>query len=144
MAVQDADRFVEKLKNDGNFSDELAKRRLPKDGENMPEYYADVAKNFGFSFTAEELQKAVTGLQKTNVKAVETADISDTELQQISGGKDRCSTTYNKNENCLFTDWCRHAVNFYKEDKTCQSTYDSSFSCFKNDYCHKGSNSYRG
>lgn len=129
-------KFLEFLRTDAKALEILASKEKPESPEEIIRNYAEVAKQFGFSLTKEEIAEGIKALTEEQVsrtaQAEEAAQELDLdELKKVAGGVDNpaaveaiasstekqpgCKYSFKHGENCWFQDGCDHAIWTYQD-----------------------------
>ena len=137
MSKEAAKRFAEAYGRDGAI--ERAVRALPEESRGSLEAIARTAQGLGYDVAPNELADAFEGMRAAAFAALEGAELSDEELEQVSGGGSAydCYSDYNPNDWCWFNDRCLTANIYYRANPECQQTYEPDENCLTNDNCNK-------
>lgn len=140
MSKEAAKRFAEAYGRDGAI--ERAVRSLPEESRGSLEAIAQAAQGLGYDVAPNELAEAFEGRRAAAFAALDGAELSDEELDQVSGGGSAydCYSDYNPNDWCWFSDRCLTANIFYRANPECQQTYEPDENCLLNDNCNKSLN----
>ena len=129
MSMQDAKRFVEETAKDQKLMEQVKAVGIG-DEEDGATFFARAAKDFGFDFTAEEINEALKAQQEAGMSLVDGAELDEEELDQIAGGW------------CWFDNKCSKAINYKKKNPECNSTYVPGEYCLFTDECDANSYYY--
>jgi len=137
MSKEAARRFAEAYGKDDAI--EQAVKAFPKELCGSLEAITQVAQGLGYDVTLDELAEAFAAKLAADYEALDGAELSDEELDQVSGGGSayECYEDYNPNDWCWFDDRCLTANNFYRANPECQQTYEPDENCLTNDNCNK-------
>lgn len=139
MSKEAAKLFAEAYGKDDAI--ERAVRSLPEESRGSLEAIAQAARGLGYDVAPDELAEAFEGRRAAAFAALEGAELSDEELEQVSGGNaNGCYDDYNPNDWCWFNDRCLTANIFYRANPECQQTYEPDENCLTNDNCNKALN----
>ena len=122
MSRQDASRFIDDTSKDQELLEKIKALGIG-DGEVTVAFFARVAKEFGYDFTAEELEAESKARQEAGIEVVDGAELNDEELDRIAGGQ------------CLYNDECEFVFHYYKSDPECSSTFNHLDHCAAVDKC---------
>ena len=129
MSKEDALRFLEQARTDRELVEKV--RAAIIDGSAAS--FASAASDLGFAFTEEELAEASAELRQADIDKLDGMEVDDEELDQVAGGREQCSDTYQWGENCYFDDQCNSIVHYYKDVDHCDYTYYVRETCFRLD-----------
>ena len=148
MSKESAEKFVEAWEA-GDA--EVIKALEARDEETLidPEALASVAGGLGFDVTDEELRQLFARRRRRIIGAIDQAEVSDEALEQVAGGRNLapvwpqpCSSDYDPNSRCVFSDRCLTAINYYRANRRCFETFEPDEHCFSDDNCSEHSHCY--
>ena len=80
MSIEAVNQFLEKVSQDNQLQEELAKAMEAEDDRQA---VTELANNQGFQFTGEEL---MTEIEKRQKAAIDSGELSEEELESVAGG----------------------------------------------------------
>ena len=87
MSVENAFEFMKKVSEDSQLQSEIDKLIAGKEGKEADAAVAEVAKNHGCEFTADESFQARSAVKQQLIKDGKIDDeLSDEELESVAGG----------------------------------------------------------
>ena len=136
MSKEAAKSFAEAYGEDSAI--ERAVTALPKELCNSLEAIAQVAHGLGYDVAPDELAEAFAAKRTADFEVLDSAELSNEELGQVSGGDSThdCYSDYNPNDWCWYNDHCTNVNNYYRLRPECQQTYDPNENCVWLDNCN--------
>ena len=111
---------VIKMKNVKKFFEEVIKTeeakailtsiKEPETEQERIDAYLEIAKKLGIELSAESV---LAYINAADINEPASGELDDEELAQLTGGGNVCSSTYQNEENCWFSDGCDIAWNKY-------------------------------
>ena len=111
--------FLKTLVTDLRARELLKGRKEPKDGKEAIRQYAEIAKELGISVSQKGLEAFLEAREKLQRKKTEEAGsavkeaLGEDSLSSVAGGDDICSSTYELDEWCWFSDSCSAIITGY-------------------------------
>ena len=141
MSKEQAERFVGSWHTDPRIKEAIA--GLGEQEHDSIEAIVAVASRLGYDVTPIELAEALVARSAASRVVASSEELSEEELEQISGGMPQCSNDYTPGESCWYDDRCFKAVNYYKKNTLCATTYFQCMEdCTFSDECVRATNSY--
>ena len=127
---QNIEKKIETMLQDPRTGEWMKDKARPESQEEAVGVYAEIAEKLGLSLTAEDImdyirQAEQTCKDRTEKAAARIQELSDEEVEQVSGGRDNsaCVETYMDCENCRLMDGCDMVFQQYA-DYACKHNFN--------------------